>query len=114
MRFAVEYYGESDVLCVGDWNSDGAYFDEESYHDFFPSDQYLWIIPNSADTTVARQSNTYDRIAATSAMQEDWTGECGVYRFDEAEAFSSLGIDAIAISDHYPIWASFYIEKDID
>ena len=112
IRFAAEYYEEPDVLCIGDLNADGAYFDEDSYQTIFPYSSYLWIIPNSADTTVGKQSNTYDRISATSTIQEDWTGEWGVYRFDEAEAFSSLGIDAASLTDHYPVWASFYIDRD--
>jgi len=45
MRFAVEYYGESDVLCVGDWNADGAYFDEESYQDFFRQINIYGLFP---------------------------------------------------------------------
>ena len=46
------------------------------------------------------------------AMQGDWTGEWGVYRFDEEEGFIGKGLKATDISDHYPVWAVFYSNRD--
>lgn len=114
MQYAAGRYKEPDVLCLGDWNADGMYFREETYASLFPPDTYLWIIPNDADTTVAAKSNAYDRMAATATIMEDWTGQWGVYRFDEQQWFSEKGIKPTDISDHYPIWSVFYIDKDMD
>lgn len=114
MQYGENYFEESDILCLGDWNADGSYFDEDTYQNLFPSQQYFWMIPNSADTTIAKQSNTYDRMAGTIALQSDWTGEWGVFRFDEETGFKETGVKAIDISDHYPVWANFYINNDTD
>jgi endonuclease/exonuclease/phosphatase family metal-dependent hydrolase len=112
--YGANHYGDPDVLCLGDWNADGSYYNESGYLASFPQDKFIWLIPNSADTTIAKQSNTYDRMAGTVAMQEDWTGEWGVYRFDEVEGFKEKGIKPLDISDHYPVWAEFWIDKDTD
>jgi len=112
MRYGVSHFIEPDILCLGDWNADGSYFDEDTYQNLFPNQQYLWLISNSADTTIAKQNNTYDRMAGTMAMQEDWTGKWGVYRFDEENGFKEKGINATEISDHYPVWAVFYSNRD--
>ena len=114
MQYGASHFEEPDILCLGDWNADGSYYDEDTYQNLFSSQQYLWLIPNSADTTIAKQSNTYDRMAGTMAMQEDWTGAWGVYRFDEEAGFKEEGIKATDVSDHYPVWASFYIDNDTE
>ena len=68
------------------------------------------IVPDSADTTVRGSTScAYDRIAITQQTLEDYAG-WGIYRFD-----SALGLQegqALAISDHYPVWAEFYISCD--
>jgi endonuclease/exonuclease/phosphatase family metal-dependent hydrolase len=108
------YFQESDILCLGDWNADGSYFNEDTYQELFPGKDYLWIIPNSADTTIAAKSNTYDRMAASISMQEDFSGSWGVLRFDEDSGFLEKGLKPTDISDHYPVWATFYSDKDSD
>lgn len=107
-------FREPDVLCLGDWNADGSYFDEDTYSSFFPSNKYLWIIPNSADTTIAVKSNTYDRMAASLSMEEDFSGSWGVLRFDEDPGFKELGLKPTDVSDHYPVWASFWADRDLE
>ena len=47
------HLNEMDVICLGDFNADGSYFDEDIYSTIFPSSQYNWLITNSTDTTVA-------------------------------------------------------------
>ncbi|KKL98891.1 hypothetical protein LCGC14_1819880 [marine sediment metagenome] len=59
------HLNEMDVICLGDFNADGSYFDEDTYTTIFPSSQYNWLITNSIDTTVAASDNTYDRIVTT-------------------------------------------------
>jgi endonuclease/exonuclease/phosphatase family metal-dependent hydrolase len=114
MQYAGSLFEDPDVLCLGDWNADGSYFNENAFLSVFPQDHYFLIIPNSADTSVASKSNSYDRMVATATMKEDWTGEWGVYRFDAAEGFGNRGVKPADISDHYPVWAIFYADKDSD
>jgi endonuclease/exonuclease/phosphatase family metal-dependent hydrolase len=104
--------GEPDVICLGDFNADGSYFDEGSYLSIFPASIYDWLIPNTADTTVASSSNTYDRMVTLHSTDEDLTGSSGVFRYDQViDMGSTLPGD---ISDHYPIWAEFWTNKDSD
>ena len=114
MKDGATLFNDPDIICLGDWNADGSYFDEDTYGTLFPSSEFLWIIPNTADTTIASKSNTYDRMAASFSMKEDWTGEWGVFRFDEESTFITKGIIPTDISDHYLVWATFYTEYDTE
>lgn len=105
---------ESDVLCLGDFNADGSYFAEETYASVFPPNKFLWLIPNTADTTLAASENTYDRAVATMSLNEDYAGQFGVLRFDEVFDFSAPTIEPSDVSDHYPIWTLFFTNKDTD
>ncbi len=111
MEDGIEAYDDPDILCLGDYNADGEYFDEEELLGIFPEDRYIMIIPNDADTNLAPKSCAYDRMIASTAMQEDFTGEWGVFHFEGSPDFQSLGIEATEVSDHYPVWASFYIDR---
>ena len=109
---AVTTTGEPDVICLGDFNADGSYYDESAYSSVFPSSTYNWLISNAEDTTVASSSNTYDRIVTTKSIDEDFTANAGVFRFDQ-----QFGLDATtvsSVSDHYPVWAEFATQKDTD
>jgi len=107
-------YNESDIIVVGDFNADGSYFNEKTLINVFPADKYKIIIDNSFDTTVAESQNTYDRIIISKSMIEDFQGKYGVYVFDTIFDFSKLSILPKEVSDHYPVWAYFYIDKDTD
>ncbi len=124
MADAVILFGEPDVICLGDLNADNqgsTDFDETGYLAAFPADQYLWIIPNELDTTVAATDYTYDRIIALAASEEDFIGnngtdyinEYGVFRFDLAFNITTFP-SPDDISDHYPVWARFYTDRDSD
>ena len=103
---------EPDVICLGDFNADGSYYDENTSTTVFPSDQYNWLIDNSEDTTVAVSDNTYDRIVTTLSTDEDFTGTVDVYRFDHIYDFSSPTLEPANVSDHYPIVVEFFTNKD--
>jgi endonuclease/exonuclease/phosphatase family metal-dependent hydrolase len=109
---AVARTGEPDVICLGDFNADGLYFDETTYDSVLPAATYRWLFDNTLDTTVAPSANTYDRMVTLSATDEDFTGRAGVFRFDEALSLGSLS--ATDVSDHYPIWAEFWSGRDSD
>ncbi len=109
-----KYIDEPDILIVGDFNADGSDFDEENYLSIFPDDTYIWMIPNSVDTTVAKSDNTYDRIIGTLSISEDYTRKYGVYRFEDYYDFSKIEIESKKISDHYPVWIKLYVDGDTD
>lgn len=98
---------EQDIILIGDLNADGSYYDETNRNL-----GYVWLVPNHYDTTVARSSNTYDRIIITGTAREDYHGITGVHRFDEAY---SLSYDQTRdVSDHYPVWSQFSRNEDTD
>jgi endonuclease/exonuclease/phosphatase family metal-dependent hydrolase len=104
-----EYPGEQDFIVMGDLNADGSYFNENSASDMSGT-EYAWIIDNSQDTTTKSTNYTYDRIILTDTS--DYTGDCGVFRFDTEY---ELNYDeTVAVSDHYPVYAVFWIDRDDD
>ena len=117
-----ELYCEPDVICLGDFNADGNYYDEGNVDSLAGFDTGLYItgIPNSYDTTVADSDNTYDRIQMTESLSTDYTGNSGVFRFrefydiNECEGGRTTAGTEKAISDHYPVWCEYYINQDTD
>ncbi len=96
---------------MGDLNSDCNYFKEDGQSPLKTSD-YYWVINNSVDTTTKSTDCTYDRIIITNPAKTDFTGDSGVFRFDTAY---NLSYDStVAISDHYPVYASFWSNRDTD
>jgi endonuclease/exonuclease/phosphatase family metal-dependent hydrolase len=109
-----DLWGDPDVLIVGDFNADGSYYNEKLLTSIFPDGEYMVLLGNDVDTTVAVSDNTYDRFIITNSAREDYAGNCGVLRFDELYDFSSLSIEPRHVSDHFPIWAEFKIYADTD
>lgn len=106
-----KYQGEGDFIIMGDLNADCTYFNENSQTPLKSSD-YIWIINNSVDTTTKATDCTYDRIILTNPARTDFTGDSGVFRFDTAY---KLNYDStIAVSDHYPVYAEFWSNRDAD
>ena len=115
MADAAARFSEPDVICLGDYNADNPrYYDEALLDDVFPDSECVIVIPDTADTTVAGNPYTYDRIVLTTAAREDFTGRWGVDEFDKTESFAAFGIEARQVSDHYPVWAEFYVDRDSD
>jgi endonuclease/exonuclease/phosphatase family metal-dependent hydrolase len=122
MNETVNLYSEPDVICLGDFNADGDYYDEgtEDWLSGFDVETYITGIPNSYDTTVAESENTYDRIQMTESLRSDYTGNSGVFRFGEfyditeCEGGRTTAGTEKAISDHYPVWCEYYADRDQD
>jgi endonuclease/exonuclease/phosphatase family metal-dependent hydrolase len=104
-----KYQGEGDFIVMGDLNADCTYFNEDSQSPLRRSD-YIWIINNSVDTTTKATDCTYDRIIVTSPVITDYMGNSGVFRFDEV--YNLNYNSTIAVSDHYPVYAEFWINRD--
>ncbi|HWQ96363.1 MAG TPA: endonuclease/exonuclease/phosphatase family protein [Candidatus Methylomirabilis sp.] len=105
------YQAEGDFIVMGDLNADCSYFNENSQSPLRSSD-YIWVINESMDTTTKSTDCTYDRIIITTPAKTDFTGEAGVFRFDTA--YNLTYESTIAVSDHYPIYASFWNNRDND
>ena len=110
VKYARNYFNEKDVLVLGDFNADCSYFNEENLLRIFPG--YINLISNACDTTVKKSVCTYDRMMATPELKGDLTGRGGVFRFDKVYSLSRK--QAAKVSDHYPVWAEFYISRDRD
>tara|TARA_B110001452_G_C15205669_1_gene418265 strand:+ start:566 stop:1540 length:975 start_codon:yes stop_codon:yes gene_type:complete len=89
------YSQDEDYIILGDFNGDCSY---ASYNELvelpISSENYTWLIPDDADTTVGNSRCAYDRIVSTSQLDGRLTGIWGV---DEA-------ISGVAVSDHRPVW----------
>ncbi len=106
-----KYQGEGDFIVMGDLNADCTYFNENGQSPLRSSD-YYWVINNSIDTTTKSTNCTYDRIIITTPAKTDFTGEAGVFRFDVA--YNLNYESTIAVSDHYPVYAGFWSNRDAD
>jgi len=116
-------YNEQDVICLGDYNADGDYYLEGDLSSLFLYDfenGFITGIPNSADTTVAASSNTYDRIQMTDSMASDYTKNWKVFNFSpffdisKCDGTTSTAGTELALSDHYPVWCEYFVDKDDD
>ncbi|KPQ43994.1 MAG: Endonuclease/Exonuclease/phosphatase family protein [Candidatus Methanoperedens nitroreducens] len=105
------YQGEGDFIILGDLNADCNYFNENSGSPLRSSD-YYWLINNSVYTTTKSTDCTYDRIIISTPAITDFTENSGVFRFDKAY---NLTYDmTISVSDHYPVYAEFWNNRDTD
>jgi len=117
-----DHFFEPDVICLGDYNADGSYYDEGSgdWLYGFQVESFITGILNFFDTTVAVSNNTYDRIQMTGSLSSDYSGNSGVFRFGEiydisgCEGTAATAGTEKAISDHYPVWCEYYTDRDTD
>ena len=104
---------EKDFIILGNLNADCKYFDEDDPASPLRNPEFMWLITNDMDTNLAKSSCTYDRIVITAmSTTEDYTGQSGVFRFDTV--FSSTPNMAKKVSDHYPVYGVFYVNRDKD
>ena len=96
---------------MGDLNADCNYFNEKSQSPLRSGD-YYWVINNSVDTTTKSTDCTYDRIIITNSTKTDFTGKSGVFRFDIA--YNLTYEKTIEVSDHFPVYGTFWNNRDTD
>jgi len=101
---------EDDFIFLGDLNADCTYLDESEWEYLIGLADLTSLIPNSADTTVKSTDCAYDRILTSPGLVEDYADEYGIIRFDEWEEMTQEFAEDI--SDHFPVWAEFYIDRD--
>ncbi|NXG84450.1 DNAS1 protein, partial [Stercorarius parasiticus] len=101
----VNKWATNNILLLGDFNADCSYVTSTQW----PSirlrslDACEWLIPDSADTTVADTDCAYDRIVAcgTALRQDIEPGSATINNFQKT--FHLQSKDALAVSDHFPV-----------
>ncbi|KAF1569521.1 Deoxyribonuclease-1, partial [Eudyptes schlegeli] len=102
----VNKWATNNILLLGDFNADCSYVTSAQW----PSirlrslDACEWLIPDSADTTVANTTDcAYDRIVAcgTALRQDIEPGSATINNFQKT--FHLQSKDALAVSDHFPV-----------
>ena len=116
VRYFSALWRETDALVAGDLNAAGAYYDEDSLAYVFPQAAWTIVTPNGCDTTVSPKNTfAYDRLIISKSAAEDWTGNWGIIRFDSWDECRNVTPNPMAdISDHYPLWADFFVTNDSD
>ena len=105
-----QYSGEDDFIFLGDLNADCTYLNESEWEYLLGLSDLTSLIPSSVDTTVKSSDCAYDRILISPGMHEDYALEYGIIRFDEWDEMDQEFAEDI--SDHFPVWAKFYINRD--
>lgn len=113
VKDAESKFADDDFIVLGDFNADCNYFNEKADSSALEGPEYYWVIEDSADTTTKSTVCTYDRIVfKKDTTLTDYVGNWGVFRFDtEYNLNQELTED---VSDHYPVWAEFYTDRDND
>ncbi len=89
---------EDDVIVLGDLNAD-----ESKFGELAGIPNATWAV--SGMPTNTRRTKTYDNLVFDGAATDEYTGRWGVLDL-EAE-FGLTRDEAIAVSDHLPVWAAF-------
>ncbi|NXX58790.1 DNAS1 protein, partial [Scopus umbretta] len=102
----VNKWATNNILLLGDFNADCSYVTSAQWQSIRlrSLDACEWLIPDSADTTVADTTNcAYDRIVAcgTTLRQDIEPGSATVNNFQKT--FQLQNKDALAVSDHFPV-----------
>ncbi|XP_029433306.1 deoxyribonuclease-1 [Rhinatrema bivittatum] len=101
----IRNWGTDNILFLGDFNCDCSYLSDNDWPHvrLRNSEEFEWLIPDSADTTVTHTNCAYDRIVVSgSALQHAIVpGSAIVYDFQKEYNLSTE--EALAISDHFPV-----------
>lgn len=95
----------SDIIVLGDFNADCSYASTYELNQLeIRSPEYLWVVPDSADTTFSENTHcAYDRIVLTSDVNDRFFGRWGVDR----------NMSSSDVSDHFPVWFDLDIGEDV-
>lgn len=89
---------EDDVILLGDLNADPRHFGRLGR---LPN--ITWAIEGMPTNT--RGTETYDNLVFDARATAEYSGQSGV--LDLQQEFSLTREQALEVSDHYPIWATF-------
>jgi len=91
--YAKRLYFDEDFILMGDLNADCSYYDEGLHY----LRDYEWYVGNDVDTTVSKNTCTYDRIISSMDL-----GDANAYRFDMVHELRGMSVKEV--SDHYPVY----------
>ncbi len=94
--------GEDDIILLGDLNADDHHFGELGQMPYL-----RWAISGRATNT--RGNKLYDNILFDSRATTEYLGQGGVV--DLMREFNLSMQQALAVSDHLPIWAEFSLRE---
>lgn len=102
---------EDDILLVGDFNRDPG--DMKAFGTLMavPEMTSLFALPQKSHI---KDSSLYDNILFQASALTEYTGKCGIDRFDETDFANNDKAANDAVSDHRPVWAIFRIDTDDD
>lgn len=92
--------GEDDVILLGDFNAGDRGLEGAS-----EKTGLTWVVSNTPTNT--RNTSQYDNIVFDSKATDEYLFRSGV--FDFMKQLNLTLEDALAISDHMPVWAEFSI-----
>ena len=95
LNWSENYYNETDQIILGDFNADCSY---ASYNELInltiSSEEFIWLVPDNADTTVGDSRCAYDRIVTSSDLDGRLSGNWGI----------DFAVNNGNVSDHRPVW----------
>ena len=56
----------------------------------------------------------YDNLWLQTRYVSEYAGEKGIDKFDEVDFQNDDRGASLAVSDHRPVWAAFYVDKEVD
>ncbi|XP_004604211.1 deoxyribonuclease-1 [Sorex araneus] len=94
-----------DIMFMGDFNAGCSYVSQSQWSSIRlrTNPAFLWLIPDSADTTVTTTNCAYDRIVVAGTKLQDAIVPDSAGPFDFQSAYRLSSQLALAISDHYPV-----------
>ena len=100
---AKQKFATKNIYVVGDFNADCSYYPEEEGFDYFP-DPVTSLVPDSADTTVAKTDCAYDRVLAFGQLPR---ASSPALPFNFHTSYQLSLSEAQDVSDHYPVEWTF-------
>lgn len=100
------YPDEPDIILLGDFNADCAYYNDTGQH----IKDFQWLVASIYDTTVGASNCAYDRILVSQSLKDNIVGVAVVDRFDTQ--FGLTNEQAKSISDHYPVYIKLNRENN--
>lgn len=98
-----QFPDEDDFIALGDFNASCDFADPSDFAGSPILDDYVWIIPDDADTNFSPATAcAYDRIVITEDTEEDYADSFGV----------DTSVSSNTVSDHFPVWAEFHRNND--
>lgn len=102
---------ENDVILLGDFNRNPDDARAFARLESIPSMINLFDLPLTSDI---QDTSLYDNIFFQSGHTAEYTGECGINKFDETDWANKDRAASQAVSDRRPVWARFSMQIDDD